>query len=61
MEQEIAPLTYMDKIIDYFRQFMLACLNLMHRLGYLTENFESLSGSFINSFNEIPIFQGCET
>ena len=61
LEQEIAPLTYMEKIIDYFRQFLLACLNLMHRFGYLAIDFESFSASFINSINEIPICQGCET
>ena len=61
LEQEMAPLGYMDKIVSYFRQFLLACLNLMHRLGYLAENFESLPGSFFNSINEIPLCQGCET
>ena len=40
LEQEMAPLTYMDKIVDYFRQFLLACLNLMHRFGYLAIDFD---------------------
>lgn len=61
LEQEIAPLTYMEKIIDYFRRFLSACLNLMHRLGYLAIDFESLLVPFTNSINEIPLCQGCET
>jgi len=61
LEQEIAPLTYMEKIVDYFRRFLLACLNLMQRLGYLAINFENSIVPFINSINEIPLSQGCET
>ena len=61
LEQEIAPLTYMDKIVDYFRRFLSACLNLMHRLGYLAIDFESLLVPFTYSINEIPLCQGCET
>jgi len=61
LEQEIAPLTYMDKIVDYFRRFLLACLNFMHRLGYLAIDFDSLSVPFTNSINEIPLCRGCET
>ena len=61
LEQEIAPLTYMDKIVDYFRRFLFACLNFMHRLGYLTIDFEDLSVPFINLINEMPHCQGCET
>jgi hypothetical protein len=61
LEQEIAPLTYMEKIVDYFRRFLSACLNLMHRLGYLAIDFDSLFVPFTNSINEIPLCQGCET
>ena len=61
LEQEMAPLNYMDKIVAYFRQFLLAILDVMQRFGYLTNDFESLSVSFINSINEIPLSQGCET
>jgi hypothetical protein len=61
LEKKIAPLTYMDKIVDYFPRFLLACLNFMHRLIYLAIDFESLSVSFINPINEIALCQGCET
>jgi hypothetical protein len=61
IEQEMVPLGYMEKIVNYFRQFLLACLNLMHRFGYLAIDFESLSWLFTNSINEIPLCQGCET
>ena len=61
LEQEIAPLTYMDKIVDYFRRFLFACLNFMHRLGYLTIDFEDFSVPFFNLINEMPHCQGCET
>jgi hypothetical protein len=61
LEQEMAPLNYMDKIVAYFRQFLLATLDVMQRFGYLATDFERLSVSFINSINEIPLSQGCET
>ena len=61
LEQAIAHLTYMDKIVDYFRRFLFACLNFMHRLGYPTIDFEDFSVPFINLINEIPQCQGCET
>jgi hypothetical protein len=61
LEQEIAPLTYMEKIVEYFRRFLSACLNLMHRLGYLAIDFENSIVPFINSINKIPLCQGCET
>ena len=61
LEQEIAPLTYMEKIVDYFRQFLLNILATMHRFGYLAIDFESLSKLFTNSINKIPLCQGCET
>jgi hypothetical protein len=51
----------MEKIVDYFRRFLSACLNLMHRLGYLAIDFDSLLVPFTNSINEIPLCQGCET
>jgi len=51
----------MEKIVDYFRQFLLNILASMHRFGYHAIDFESLSASFINSINQIPICQGCET
>ncbi len=59
LEQEMAPLSYMEKIVNYFRQFLLDCLNLLQRLGYLATDFEILPESFFNSFNEIPLGQGC--
>ena len=33
----------------------------MHRLGYLAIDFENSIVTFINSINEIPLYQGCET
>jgi hypothetical protein len=61
LEQEIAPLTYMGKIAAYFRRFLLKILTIMNHLGYLTIDFESFTAPFINSNNEIPLCQGCET
>jgi hypothetical protein len=61
LEQEIAPLTYMEKIVDYFRQFLLNILASMQRFGYLAIDFDRLSMSFINAINEISLCQGCET
>jgi hypothetical protein len=61
LEQEIAPLTYMEKIADYFRQFLLNILASMQRFGYLTIDFDRLSMSFTNAINEISLCQGCET
>jgi hypothetical protein len=61
IEQEMAPLGYMDKIVAYFRQFLLAVFDLLYRFGYLAIDFECLSALFINSIDEIPLCQGCET
>jgi DDE superfamily endonuclease len=61
LEQEIAPLTYMEKIVDYFHRFLLNILTVMQRFGYPSIDFETLSKLFINSINEIPLCQGCET
>jgi hypothetical protein len=46
LEQKMASLIYLNKIIAYFCEFLLAVLNVMHRFGYLAIDFESLSVSF---------------
>ena len=61
LEQEIAPLSYVEKIVSYFRRFLLNILAVMQRFDFLSIDFETLSKLFINSINEIPLCQGCET
>ena len=43
LEQEIAPLSYVEKIVSYFRRFLLNFLAVMQRFGFLSIDFETLS------------------
>jgi hypothetical protein len=61
LEQEMAPLSYTDKIVAYFRNFLVAFLEVMHRFGFLAVDFDNLSILIYNVINEIPPGQGCET
>jgi hypothetical protein len=61
VEQEIAPLSYLDKIFVHFRQFLLKTLEVIGRFATITIDFREYVNIIINVINNIPLCQGCET
>jgi hypothetical protein len=61
VEQEMAPLSYLDKIFAYFRQFLLRTLEVIGRFAITAIDFREYVNIIINAFNKIPLCQGCET
>jgi len=61
VEQEIAPLSYLDQIRSYFRKFLLYTLEVIGQWAHSLDQFRDCITIIINSINEIPIGQECET
>jgi len=61
LEQEIAPLSSVEKIIASFRQCRMNILAFMQHCHCLSIDVETVSTLIFNSINEKPLYQRYET
>lgn len=61
LESEMGILTHHQKIISFFRQFVLKTLEIINQFRDATDNFQDYIDIIINYFNSIHLCQGCET